>query len=108
VLTEAAVRGKVDELNGLKENVIMGRLIPAWQRSQDQVASSLFARVDELGRRRWKAGQSETGKQLLGLGHRLPVFCFSLPSFGPFLFLLFFVGSDRVGAKSLHDHWAVG
>lgn len=29
VLTEAAVAGKVDRLNGLKENVIMGRLIPA-------------------------------------------------------------------------------
>ncbi|MCB9555872.1 MAG: DNA-directed RNA polymerase subunit beta' [Deltaproteobacteria bacterium] len=29
VLTEAAVCGKVDELRGLKENVIMGRLIPA-------------------------------------------------------------------------------
>jgi len=29
VLTEAAVAGKVDMLRGLKENVIMGRLIPA-------------------------------------------------------------------------------
>src|SRR6266581_3692147 len=29
VLTEAAVAGKVDYLRGLKENVIMGRLIPA-------------------------------------------------------------------------------
>lgn len=29
VLTEAAVSGKVDELRGLKENVIVGRLIPA-------------------------------------------------------------------------------
>ncbi len=29
VLTEAAVRGKVDDLRGLKENVIVGRLIPA-------------------------------------------------------------------------------
>ena len=29
VLTEAAVAGKVDELRGLKENVIVGRLIPA-------------------------------------------------------------------------------
>ncbi|MBK5941281.1 DNA-directed RNA polymerase subunit beta' [Halochromatium roseum] len=29
VLTEAAVRGSVDGLNGLKENVIVGRLIPA-------------------------------------------------------------------------------
>ncbi len=29
VLTDAAVRGTVDELHGLKENVIVGRLIPA-------------------------------------------------------------------------------
>jgi DNA-directed RNA polymerase subunit beta' len=29
VLTEAAVQGKEDELRGLKENVIVGRLIPA-------------------------------------------------------------------------------
>src|SRR4051812_40965546 len=29
VLTEASISGKVDYLRGLKENVIMGRLIPA-------------------------------------------------------------------------------
>ena len=29
VLTEAAVKGKIDRLKGLKENVIVGRLIPA-------------------------------------------------------------------------------
>ena len=29
VLTEAAIRGQVDELRGLKENVIMGKMIPA-------------------------------------------------------------------------------
>ena len=29
VLTEAAIKGKVDELRGLKENVIIGKLIPA-------------------------------------------------------------------------------
>ncbi len=29
VLTEASVSGKMDELRGLKENVIVGRLIPA-------------------------------------------------------------------------------
>ena len=38
VLTEAAVKGKVDDLVGLKENVIIGKLIPAgtgMQRYQD-------------------------------------------------------------------------
>jgi DNA-directed RNA polymerase subunit beta' len=29
VLTEAAIHGKVDYLRGLKENVIIGKLIPA-------------------------------------------------------------------------------
>ena len=29
MLTEAAISGKIDYLRGLKENVIMGRLIPA-------------------------------------------------------------------------------
>jgi DNA-directed RNA polymerase subunit beta' len=29
VLTEAAIQGKMDRLNGLKENVIIGKLIPA-------------------------------------------------------------------------------
>jgi len=29
VLTEAAISGKIDHLMGLKENVMMGRLIPA-------------------------------------------------------------------------------
>jgi DNA-directed RNA polymerase subunit beta' len=29
VLTEAAICGKTDDLRGIKENVIMGRLIPA-------------------------------------------------------------------------------
>jgi len=29
ILTDAAIRGKVDHLEGLKENVIIGKLIPA-------------------------------------------------------------------------------
>jgi len=47
VLTEAAVSGKRDELRGLKENVIVGRLIPAGtglayheQRRKDRLAAS--------------------------------------------------------------------
>jgi DNA-directed RNA polymerase subunit beta' len=44
VLTEAAVSGKVDDLLGLKENVIMGHLIsagtgmPAYQLKEDVIA----------------------------------------------------------------------
>ena len=33
VLTEASIRGRVDYLRGLKENVIMGRLIPGRNRA---------------------------------------------------------------------------
>jgi DNA-directed RNA polymerase subunit beta' len=29
VLTDAAIKGKLDKLKGLKENVIVGRLVPA-------------------------------------------------------------------------------
>ncbi len=29
VLTDAAIKGKIDRLQGLKENVIVGRLVPA-------------------------------------------------------------------------------
>ena len=29
VLTDAAIKGKIDTLKGLKENVIVGRLVPA-------------------------------------------------------------------------------
>ena len=49
VLTEAAVSGKVDNLVGLKENVIVGRLIPAGTGSVMNTARRLAAdRDDEL------------------------------------------------------------
>ena len=35
VLTEASLAGKVDELHGLKENVILGHLIPAGTGSRE-------------------------------------------------------------------------
>jgi DNA-directed RNA polymerase subunit beta' len=34
VLTDAATQGKIDTLDGLKENVIVGRLIPANKRDK--------------------------------------------------------------------------
>ncbi|NBC21295.1 MAG: DNA-directed RNA polymerase subunit beta' [Alphaproteobacteria bacterium] len=49
VLTEAAVQGKVDTLEGLKENVIVGRLIPAGTggslRNFKRVASDRDAKI---------------------------------------------------------------
>tara|TARA_B100000686_G_scaffold347260_1_gene435567 strand:- start:1227 stop:5381 length:4155 start_codon:yes stop_codon:yes gene_type:complete len=44
VLTDAAVHGKVDKLNGLKENVIVGRLIPAGTGK----ASSEFSKISKI------------------------------------------------------------
>ncbi|MGE3770153.1 MAG: DNA-directed RNA polymerase subunit beta' [Bdellovibrionales bacterium] len=46
VLTEAAVQGKVDTLNGLKENVIVGRLIPAGTGSVVNRLKSIAAKRD--------------------------------------------------------------
>jgi len=62
VLTDAAIKGKVDKLKGLKENVIVGRLIPAgtgytkikWQNAADERDLSLEKKGDE----------SEDSKQL--------------------------------------------
>ena len=50
VLTEAAIKGKVDHLEGLKENVIIGKLIPAGtglKRYNSVVPSSYQAIKDE-------------------------------------------------------------
>ncbi|MBI0536885.1 DNA-directed RNA polymerase subunit beta' [Roseomonas sp. KE2513] len=47
VLTEAAVAGKVDRLEGLKENVIVGRLIPAGTGSVMNRLRSLAAQRDK-------------------------------------------------------------
>jgi len=46
VLTEAAVTGKVDKLIGLKENVIVGRLIPAGTGSLMNELKSIAAERD--------------------------------------------------------------
>ena len=48
VLTEAAIMGKRDELRGLKENVIVGRLIPGRHRARRITASA-------AGRRRLRS-----------------------------------------------------
>ena len=50
VLTEAAVQGKEDDLRGLKENVIVGRLIPAGTgfAYHERRAASRQAAMEEL------------------------------------------------------------
>jgi len=56
VLTEAAVNGKVDPLEGLKENVIVGRLIPAG-------TGASMARIREVAIKRDKLILDERAKQ---------------------------------------------
>lgn len=46
VLTEAAVAGKIDNLAGLKENVIVGRLIPAGTGGVINALKALAAKLD--------------------------------------------------------------
>jgi DNA-directed RNA polymerase subunit beta' len=48
VLTEAATQGKVDKLHGLKENVIVGRLIPAGTGSYVNKVRKLAAERDKI------------------------------------------------------------
>jgi DNA-directed RNA polymerase subunit beta' len=48
VLTEAAVNGRVDTLEGLKENVIVGSLIPAGTGAMVSQIRSVAARRDDL------------------------------------------------------------
>ena len=56
MLTEAAVNGKVDPLEGLKENVIVGRLIPAG-------TGASMARIREVAVKRDKLILDEREKQ---------------------------------------------
>jgi DNA-directed RNA polymerase subunit beta' len=64
VLTEAAVSGRVDTLTGLKENVIVGRLIPAG-------TGSVIARLREIAAERDReraaiaANEEEAAQQLV-------------------------------------------
>ena len=46
VLTEAAIKGKVDELIGLKENVIIGKLIPAGTGMAQYQATKIKTELD--------------------------------------------------------------
>ena len=61
VLTEAAVNGKTDTLEGLKENVIVGRLIPAG-------TGALMNRIRQVAGRRDELILEERRKDALGEG----------------------------------------
>ncbi|WP_126444100.1 DNA-directed RNA polymerase subunit beta' [Sulfuricystis multivorans] len=74
VLTEAAIMGKRDELRGLKENVIVGRLIPAgtglaYHRTR-RMQSAANA-VEETERQRIFAGAEKLSGSLADIGGQL-------------------------------------
>ena len=55
MLTDAALEGKIDRLNGLKENVIIGKLIPAatglkrYRRIEIEPSEPLPRGIDDVG-----------------------------------------------------------
>nr|CRH06686.1 DNA-directed RNA polymerase subunit beta' [Candidatus Magnetococcus massalia] len=62
VLTEAAISGRVDSLNGLKENVIVGRLIPAGTGSVAQDLKKVRGDGDEDGDEEPRSKSKEESK----------------------------------------------
>ncbi|MBE9127949.1 MULTISPECIES: DNA-directed RNA polymerase subunit beta' [unclassified Coleofasciculus] len=67
VLTEAAIEGKSDWLRGLKENVIIGRLIPAgtgYNAYEDPTLSSLDADFSSSGAVGYSYGDRNDGGEL--------------------------------------------
>ena len=68
VLTDAAVNGKVDTLEGLKENVIVGRLIPAGTGGVLRRLRKIAAKRDELIAR--EQAKVDAEKALAGPGCR--------------------------------------
>jgi DNA-directed RNA polymerase subunit beta' len=70
VLTEAAIMGKRDELRGLKENVIVGRLIPAGTGLAFHQARKAKEDMDETERRAisMQEAQERAALELAALG----------------------------------------
>ena len=65
VLTDAAVNGKVDNLFGIKENVIIGKLIPAgtgskFERETTKLIEERAAELDEIREEKLLAAQEES------------------------------------------------
>jgi len=59
ILTEAAASGKVDTLSGLKENVIMGHLIPAGTGFAENRSIELVKKAEETKKTKKKAEDQE-------------------------------------------------
>ncbi|MEJ7839620.1 MAG: hypothetical protein WKF81_12440, partial [Thermomicrobiales bacterium] len=81
VLTEAAINGKVDHLRGLKENVIIGKLIPAGsgfgvvRKDPNDLSALEEATLTELQRpaEPVEAAEEDDYAELMAAGHLAPV-----------------------------------
>ena len=73
VLTEASVAGKADSLDGLKENVIVGRLIPAG-------TGAMMNQLREVAAKRDKLILDEREKEALAKASAAPVDAPALPA----------------------------
>jgi DNA-directed RNA polymerase subunit beta' len=65
ILTEAAANGRVDRLVGLKENVIIGKLIPARYLKEEEVAALAPSEEDEALRLLANLGGQEAPETML-------------------------------------------
>ena len=70
VLTDAAVNGKADTLEGLKENVIVGRLIPAGTGAAMNRLREVATKRDELILEEREQGAAERPRPPLASGGR--------------------------------------
>ena len=63
VLTDAAIKGKVDPLHGIKENVIIGQLIPAGTGMKQYRNIGLSTDYNDAMRRRMRAAKEEAKRR---------------------------------------------
>jgi len=63
VLTEAAASGKIDELYGLKENVIMGHLIPAGTGFDEHRQIELVKKIDIVEKAKQEAKNQQAKEE---------------------------------------------
>jgi DNA-directed RNA polymerase subunit beta' len=63
VLINASVRGRIDRMRGLKENVIIGRLIPAGTGHKESVKAENIRKLQEEIEREYQEGGTDAGSE---------------------------------------------
>jgi DNA-directed RNA polymerase subunit beta' len=72
VLTDASIKGKIDPLIGLKENVIIGKLIPAGTGMLRYRSIKVFEKGQELGKQVFEAETVEEHDEIQGIMNEQP------------------------------------